>query len=193
MDKLDDRDIRRVILKHVSNYKHVKVSEEVPTYSGKARADLIAINGHINAYEIKSDYDSLDRLNNQIKEYDKSFEKNNIITGFKYIEKVSEIVPSYWGIIQVIKNKKSGKLSMDNVRLAKMNPNIDFVSMLGLVDANNLKKIIITNDIYIKANLDTKEVRNAFKYELISELDRRLSKTQKDILKRHVRTELKNK
>lgn len=49
------------------------VSEEVTVPSGKVRADVVAVNGHVVAYEIKSDFDSIKRLTTQIPEYDKNF------------------------------------------------------------------------------------------------------------------------
>ena len=86
--RLDDKDIRRVIIERLQSYKNCQVYEEVTVPSGKARADLVAINGHVTAYEIKSDFDSLKRLSSQITEYDLNFERNYVVVGEKYVESI---------------------------------------------------------------------------------------------------------
>src|SRR5699024_8932469 len=107
MAKLDDKEIRSSLTSRLSTYKNTRIFEEVTVPSGKARADVIAINGHIVAYEIKSDFDSIKRLESQIPEYDKNFEMNYIVVGTKHYDSILNIVPYYWGIIVVKKTKKN--------------------------------------------------------------------------------------
>ncbi|MCT2886869.1 sce7726 family protein [Levilactobacillus brevis] len=190
MNKLDDKDIRAVLRKMVSAYKNARVFDEYTTYSGKSRADLVAINGHVNAFEIKSDYDSLNRLENQVREYDLNFERNCIVAGEKYIEEVSKIVPDHWGIIMARRNREN-KVSLNYKRVAKLNPNLDFVSFTGLLESSKLRKIILDNNFYAKVGLNRDAVNGMFKYDLIAYLDSKLSRYQKSTLKGVIRAKLK--
>lgn len=175
MDELDDKDIRKVTLEHLKKFKDVKIREEYTTYSGKSRADIVAINSHINAFEIKSDYDSLNRLSNQIKEYDRNFEKNYIVTGNKYINKAINCVPRHWGIVHVY--KRNNNIVFKYYRRPTLNPNIDFKYFLGLVDSKDLKKLVIKSNMH--TGLTKKEIKKLFKYDLINELDKNFSEYQK--------------
>lgn len=190
MNKLDDRDIRVALRKMVSTYKNAKVFDEYTTYSGKSRADLVAINGHVNAFEIKSDYDSLSRLENQVKEYDLNFERNCIVAGEKYIEKVSKVVPDHWGIILATRNREN-RVSLNYKRVATLNPNLDFVSFAGLLESSKFRKIVLDDNFYEKSGLERGEVNSMFKYDLIAYLDSTLSQYQKSILKKVIRAKLK--
>lgn len=49
MHKLDDNEIREALISRLSTYKDCKVYEELTVPSGKARADVIAVNGHVVA------------------------------------------------------------------------------------------------------------------------------------------------
>ncbi|EIW2077529.1 sce7726 family protein, partial [Enterococcus faecalis] len=136
--RLDDKDIRRVIIERLQSYKNCQVYEEVTVPSGKARADLVAINGHVTAYEIKSDFDSLKRLSSQITEYDLNFERNYVVVGEKYVESVAYIVPKYWGII-LVSGEELNALKIRFIRKARLNPNISFSNFMSLLSSNQIK------------------------------------------------------
>lgn len=189
MSKLDDHDIRKIVLEHVRKFKDVKVREEYTTYSGKSRADIVAINSHFNAFEIKSDYDSLGRLPNQIKEYDLTFEKNYIVTGNKYINKISNFVPQHWGIIHVY--KRNNNIVFKYCRRPILNPYFDFKCFLGLIDSQTLKKMVMKSNI--KTGINSKEIRGSFKYPLLEKLDNNLSDYQKQKLIKSAREVIKAK
>ncbi|OWZ82727.1 sce7726 family protein [Natranaerobius trueperi] len=59
---------------------------EVPV--GKSKADFILINGSAIVYEIKTELDTLDRLNGQLENYYKVFDKVCVITSPSNYEKV---------------------------------------------------------------------------------------------------------
>lgn len=191
MYKLDDEEIRRVLINRLAGYKNTYLTQEFTTYSGKSRADVIAINGHINAFEIKSDFDSLDRLPGQISEYNLSFEKNTIVTSYKYIDEVKKVIPKFWGIIYVEKNVRSGKIHLHFIRRSLLNPKLNFISFVGLENSEKLKKIIINNGFYKKGQIKRSEVNKLFKFDLISTLDNNLTKNDKKELISLVRESLK--
>ncbi len=183
--QLDDKDIRQLLLERLNSYKNCYIYEEVTVPSGKARADLVAINGHITAYEIKSDFDSLTRLNSQIEEYDLNFEKNFIVVGEKFSSKIQKIVPNHWGIV-VVSGKNYEKINIHFLRQAKLNPNISFSNFLGLLTSNQLKYIAKESSI-LTDKFSKTEIQKMFKQDIINYLDLWSTKTKKISLKKIVR------
>ncbi len=191
MIKVDEREMRNVLLNRLATYKDCYLYEEYTIPSGKARADIIAVNGHVIAYEIKSDYDSLKRLSSQILEYDSTFEMNYIVTGEKFIREVRRIVPSYWGIVLIKKNEK-GLISIKFERRAKLNPALDFESFIGLLSAEEIKKIAL-NQPNIIQKYSKLQIRKYFKQDLVKLLNNTLSIKYKNEIKNHIRNTLKDK
>lgn len=190
MKKLDDKEIRFALTSRLSTYKDCKIFEEVTVPSGKARADIVAVNGHVIAYEIKSDFDSINRLKTQIPEYDKNFEMNYIVVGVKYADSISTIIPDYWGII-LAKKTRLNTVRLSFMRRAKLNPNLSFKDFLSLLSSNDIKRIASKKD-YLGGQLTSSEVRKLFKQDIIKKLDDTLPKSVKSNLKNQVRLQLKN-
>ncbi|GAQ19554.1 hypothetical protein OPHB3_3523 [Oceanobacillus picturae] len=190
MKKLDDKEIRTTLISRLRGYKNCKVFEEVTVPSGKARADIVSVNGHVVAYEIKSDFDSIRRLESQITEYDKNFEMNYIVVGAKYANSIYNIIPDYWGVI-VAQKTRINTIRLSFNRKAKLNPNLSFKEFLSLLSSNDIKRIASGKD-YLGDLLTPSEVRKLFKQEVIKMLDDSLPKTVKSHLKNQVRLKLKN-
>lgn len=66
---------------------------------GQAKADLAILNGTATVYEIKSERDSLARLDNQIANYRKVFGKIYIVVGEAHLNDVLKSVPGDVGIM----------------------------------------------------------------------------------------------
>ena len=190
MKKLDDKEIRIALNSRLSTYKNFKIFEEVTVPSGKARADIVSVNGHVVAYEIKSDFDSINRLKTQIPEYDRNFEMNYIVVGVKHVESISSIIPDYWGII-LAKKTRANTIRLLFNRRARLNPNLSFKDFLSLLSSNDIKKIASKKD-YLGRQLTSSQVRKLFKQEVINRLDDTLPKSLKSSLKNQVRLQLKN-
>ena len=100
---------------------------------GKCKADSVVLNGTSNVYEIKSELDSLDRLQNQVETYLKVFDMVHVITHPGQAQKISAVVPKCVGIMELnnknnistIREPKSGKkhiktdLLFDSLRKAE--------------------------------------------------------------------------
>ncbi|MBB1100140.1 sce7726 family protein [Limosilactobacillus sp. WF-MT5-A] len=185
---LDDVIIRRLLIKRFSSYKNTKVIEERTTYSGKVRADIVTVSNRICGFEIKSDKDNVKRLPNQIKEYDKSFEKNYIVVGNKNKVKVIQMIPSYWGIIY-IKHKNKSDFTLSFLRRARINPNINFTSVIGLINSTTIKTIV-NNNFNNYLNVSKKDIRQLSKFDLISLLDNTLNQSMKRKFLKIIRSEL---
>lgn len=70
--------------KHSLNTAHMLTEFRV----GKCKADVVILNGTSTVYEIKSEYDSFARLNQQIQAYLDIFDFINIITSNSQAEKL---------------------------------------------------------------------------------------------------------
>ncbi|MBI9089415.1 MAG: sce7726 family protein [Desulfobacterium sp.] len=65
------------------------------------KADTVILNGTSNAYEIKTELDSLDRLKRQISAYEKVFDMVHVIAAPSQIEKVTESVGPHVGLMEL--------------------------------------------------------------------------------------------
>ena len=88
---------------------------------GNCKADVVILNNTSTVYEIKSEYDSLDRLEEQVSSYMQMFDKINVISSSSQLDKLETILPSEIGIPELTSNNKihtvreptSGKRSVD--------------------------------------------------------------------------------
>jgi hypothetical protein len=69
--------------------------------AGSCKADLVILNGTASVYEIKSERDSLDRLDNQIENYRKVFAAINVIACEAHAAKVLQLVPKEVGVMSL--------------------------------------------------------------------------------------------
>lgn len=67
--------------------------------TGNSKADLVILNGTATVYEIKSERDSLVRLEKQVSDYQKVFAKIYVIAGADHIDGVANLVPDRVGIM----------------------------------------------------------------------------------------------
>lgn len=69
--------------------------------AGSCKADVVILNGTSTAYEIKSDRDSLTRLDNQINNYRNVFAKIYVIAGKSHIQEVMDRTTSDVGVLDL--------------------------------------------------------------------------------------------
>lgn len=65
---------------------------------GQCKADLVILNGTATVYEVKSERDSLSRLQRQVAAYSKVFAKVYVIASESHVSSIEESVPDYVGI-----------------------------------------------------------------------------------------------
>jgi hypothetical protein len=137
--------LRSKLLTDHSNDTGTVFLEELGLCRGRARVDLVVVNGHMHGYEIKSDCDSLSRLKVQAEMYARVFDQMTLVVGERLFGRGSNIVPPWWGVLLV---KRSGsRLQFKVMRLAKKNPRIDprsLVELLWLDDALRLLEERVT-------------------------------------------------
>jgi hypothetical protein len=68
------------------------------------RADLVMANGKLAAFEIKSDRDSLDRLDGQLRSYLRFFEQVSVVCAERHLPGVLATAPAEVGVLRVASN-----------------------------------------------------------------------------------------
>lgn len=69
--------------------------------AGACKADIVILNGTATVYEIKSERDSLARLENQIVNYQKVFASVNVVAGEGHVAKVAAAMPRDVGVLEL--------------------------------------------------------------------------------------------
>lgn len=120
---LYDKDIREPLFDYMEErYGKVRIIEEKQI--GRSRADIVMVlPGRIAGIEIKSDADTYARLDRQVKDYDRYFDRNYVVIGSTHALHAAEHVPGYWGIISV--EWLDDKVDFYMVREAADNPKMD--------------------------------------------------------------------
>ncbi|MDP9651130.1 sce7726 family protein [Paraburkholderia caledonica] len=88
---LNERRIRALLTRHIKRSDWRRTDTLIPEYfveRAARRADLVAVNGHLKAYEIKSDLDQLSRLAGQIEVYSRYFESVTVVCTRKHLDSV---------------------------------------------------------------------------------------------------------
>lgn len=114
-----DADIREPLFDYLDErYFKNRIFEE--KVMGKSRADLVMIvpDGFIG-FEIKSDADTYERLERQVKDYDRFCNYNYIVVGKSHQKHVAEHVPDWWGILVAF--EQEGQIIIEQQRAPEIN------------------------------------------------------------------------
>lgn len=105
----------------------------------KSRLDLLIINGKAKAYEIKTELDSLDKLEGQIVDYQRAFEYVSIVTCEKHLPKVLErYSDSEVGIYRLNKNNTMSCIQKES----QFNENVKNEYLFPLLRKHELSEIV---------------------------------------------------
>ena len=133
---LNDPDVRELLLPFIrqehAESSNILLVEEFAIYGGANRADIAAFNGTSHGYEIKSDRDTLDRLPSQVDAYGAIFERATLVSGPRHLDCARDIVPKWWGIVEVQSGNDGGGL-LYRIREAQPNPAPCAVSIASLL------------------------------------------------------------
>ena len=115
--------------------------DELGLMHGSCRADIAVVNGRLLGYEIKSDQDTLNRLERQIPAYDAIFDAVTLIVSDKHRVAATRRAPKHWGVI-ISARDKNGEIKFRTGRKAKSNPNVDPLSLTRLLWRNEAAQIL---------------------------------------------------
>lgn len=114
-----DKDIREPLFEYLDEeFGKIRIMEE--KIIGKSRADVVMVTeDSLIGIEIKSDADTYERLESQVRDYNSFFDYNIVAVGTTHALHIAEHVPDWWGIITI--EEVDGKADLYYYR--KMQPN----------------------------------------------------------------------
>lgn len=129
---------------------------------GSSKADVVILNGTASAYEIKSERDNLDRLQQQIEAYKRVFARVNVITSLSHLDEVQGSIDADVGIMILNKN-----YAFSVVRKADDNPKrIDAGAVFDSIQLHESKRILQLLGVEIPSLPNTQQytaLREVFK------------------------------
>ena len=182
---MNDIQIRRSFHKKRLRRHHADkgtlVIDELGLNHGRCRADIAVVNGHLVGYEIKSDDDSLRRLEEQVKSYNAVFDRVFAVVGKRYAESICDYIPKWWGIILSIKGPR-GAIYFRTLRNARRNDGVNPMFLARLLWRDEAIEILQERGIPRKI---LRQPRASLYECLVSILDlQELQRTVKEQLKR---------
>lgn len=122
-----DNCIRRALLSHLEQQhgheSSTRIFQELGLCGTEVRADIAVVNGILHGYEIKSDRDSLRRLENQVLLYSRVFDRATVVVGRRHVKHAASMVPNWWGIL--IANQVQNQITLATVREGSQNTSRD--------------------------------------------------------------------
>lgn len=67
--------------------------------TGASRADVVILNGTSTVYEVKSERDSLQRLEKQLEDYSNIFARTYVIASERHVEAIIKLAPKHVGVL----------------------------------------------------------------------------------------------
>lgn len=141
---MNDKSIRKILIAYLQS-----LNDEIRIYQeksiGNSICDVMVVSDNLTGYEIKSDLDNYNRLNEQIIQYNRFFDYNYIVVSHKHLQSAQEKVPDFWGIICILEDK------VNVVRKASVNQMVKRRNQLSVLWKLELKNILIKNSLPLYA------------------------------------------
>lgn len=133
-----ERVVKYYLIKKLLNLTNDIVAFEMAI--GDSRIDVCRINGGSYAYEIKTEYDSFDRLSSQMNDYMKAFEKVYVVVPKSRAAEVRSFIPSDCGIISY-RQVSDNSLVFSYYKHSKKNQ-CDINMCLSSLSSNDLSELL---------------------------------------------------
>lgn len=133
-----DREIRSALLQNIrATHGHdATIIEELGLCCGDARVDVLLVSDVLHGFEIKSDRDTLHRLDHQVEIYGSALDRVTLVVGDRHAEAATGIVPAWWGILLASTTPEG--ITLSQCREGASNPQRDpraLVELLWFADA----------------------------------------------------------
>jgi hypothetical protein len=170
----------------LSDYNHLSESlivDELKVCNGNAIMDVAVIDGSLIGFEIKSAYDNLSRLTNQMSFYNKVFDFITVVTCKNHLKGVINTVPKKWGIWVV--EKEGNELKKFETRIATVNEDTDAFSTAQFLWKTEIIDLIVKRSLdkkicnkrkwiqwqYLADSLELQDLKNEVRFYLKSRND----------------------
>jgi len=161
--RLTDVAIRKVIhaqiIPQIVGDSPSRVVDEMSICAGDARVDIAVINGKLHGFEIKSEADTLARLEGQISAYNRVFDKMTIVCGKNHLDAVKGIIPQWWGIYSVKYN--FSEVELTRIRYAEINGDVCGLALAQMLWKSELTALL--SDAGVSKGISSKPCRELWK------------------------------
>lgn len=157
---LSDRDIRRALASQFS--WQGTVLEEVRCWRGHVRADyIVASPESLVVIEIKSDRDTLTRLDEQVRVYSAVADQVVLVVGWTLVARALRSVPSWWTVL-LVERHPNGEIRFVHLREGAPNPGLDGLGLAYMLPVKEARQVAM------RAGLPTTRTRGSDLRELLS-------------------------
>jgi hypothetical protein len=127
-----DPQIRRALIAYLKEHEpDAVIFEELPLLRGAGRADVVAVNGSLNGFEIKSERDSLKRLITQTGNYGSALDYTTAVIAPKHLKSIRSKIPRSWGIM--VAEPSTNRVSVTPERRPWRNRELDRQALIRLM------------------------------------------------------------
>jgi hypothetical protein len=177
-----DSDVRAAVIDWLGTKygPETRIVEEMGIWSGSVRVDIAVINGELQGFELKSERDTLVRLESQADLYNQVFDRVTLVAAKRHLEKAIDAVPRWWGIACATMTPNGATFRL--IRRARRNPAIHPVQLARLLWRAEALEILVRHGYsrgFRRKNVDVIATRLA---EVLSLKE--LAKEVRDALKR---------
>lgn len=148
-DKVIRAALRNILYKELGNYQkngyNAEVFEEFGVRHGAARIDFALINGVMCGYEIKSDRDTLERLPEQMIEFNAVFDNLTLVVGKRHLYQAMHFIPEWWGVM-VAKVDAHDQVFFQTIRESETNSGQVKISIARLLWRKEALRILEERD-----------------------------------------------
>ena len=137
--------LKEVLSKQHARDKELRIIEELGVRHGNVRIDIAVVNGIMHGYEIKSDRDTLERLPEQMTEFNAVFDRITLVVGKQHLYRAIHMVPDWWGIT-IAKINIKGQVVFYAIREPEDNKQQDKVSIARLLWREEALRILDEHD-----------------------------------------------
>ena len=143
--RTDDPVIREALvrtrLRPFRRNKDALVLHELGLAHGRVRVDVAVLNGVLHGYEIKSDSDSLNRLEIQIEIYRQALQKLTLVVAERHASSVFDFAPDWCGVLLARRGSRGG-MQFEVLRKSSRNPGVSRFIMAHLLWRDEVRSIL---------------------------------------------------
>lgn len=121
------------------------IINEMVVANWSRRADLAVANGCLQAFEIKSDFDSLKRLDGQLEIFTSRFEKVTVVCAPKFTYEVKKKVTPEVGVIEYLHDSKGIRFKI--VQRGRTSPIANKKIYINFLLKKELQSLLVENNI----------------------------------------------
>ena len=129
-----DYEMRQALRRRLENEhagEDALILDELGICEGEARVDLAVVNGSLNGFEIKSEVDTLRRLQRQVELYGQCFDAMTLIVSENHLDGARKLIPAWWGIW--IARRAGDEIELIHRRITRRNSRVHAASLVQLL------------------------------------------------------------